>query len=105
MVGDAAVTFFDPLYGLNRDRYRPGSVVEVELAGIAYSLRVVPPETKLQTAVGEVLMAGAAVLLSARQDDSADGDGRFGDEDAYGVGYIQQPDSFPLPDDYRFCAP
>lgn len=105
VLGDAAVTFFDPLYCLNRDRYRPGSVVEVELAGIAYSLWVVPPETKLQTAAGEVLMAGAAVLLSAGKDEPAHADGRFGDEDAYGVGYIQQPDSFPLPDDYQFCAP
>ena len=99
------VTFFDPLYCLNRDRYRPGSVVDVELAGIAYSLKIVPPETKLHTAVGEVLMAGAAVLLSASKDDSAQANRTFGDEKAYGVGYIQQPDSFPLPDDYQFCAP
>jgi hypothetical protein len=31
--------------------------------------------------------------------------GTFGDEQAFGVAYIQQPDSFPLPDDYQFCAP
>ena len=105
VLGDAAVTFFDPLYCLNRHRYRPGSVVDVELAGIAYSLRIVPPQTKLETAVGEVLMAGAAVLLSASKDDSAQANRTFGDEKAYGVGYIQQPDSFPLPDDYQFCAP
>jgi hypothetical protein len=29
----------------------------------------------------------------------------FGDEKAYGVAYIDQPDSYPLPDDYQFCAP
>ena len=104
VLGDAAVTFFDPLYCLNRDRYRPGSLVDVELAGIAYSLRIVPPETRLQTAVGEVLMAGAAVLVSARKDNSAQANRTFGDESAYGVGYIQQADSFPLPDDYQFCV-
>jgi len=105
VLGDAAVTFFDPLYCLNRDRYRPGSVADVELAGIAYSLSIVPPEAKLQTAVGEVSMAGAAVLLSAAKDNSVQANRTFGDEKAYGVGYIQQPDSFPLPDDYQFCAP
>jgi hypothetical protein len=42
----------------------------VELAGIAHSLRIVPHGAKLQTAVGYVPMDGAAVLLSARKNDS-----------------------------------
>jgi hypothetical protein len=100
VVGDAAVTFFDPLYCLNRDRYRPGAIVDVELAGIAYSLRIVPVGTTLQSAVGDVLIAGAGVLLSARKHSSEQTSGPFGDEQAFGVAYIQQPDSFPLPDDY-----
>jgi hypothetical protein len=105
VLGDAAVTFFDPLYCLNRDRYRPGAIVDVELAGIAYSLRIVPPGTGLQSAVGDVPMAGAAVLLSACKPNPEQTSGTFGDEQALGVAYIQQPDSFPLPDDYQFCAP
>jgi hypothetical protein len=100
VLGDAAVTFFDPLYCLNRDRYRPGALVEVELAGIAYALSIVPPGTTLQSVVGEVPMAGAAVLLSARKKGSEPTSRTFGDEQAFGVAYIQEPDSFPLPDDY-----
>ncbi len=50
-------------------------------------------------------MAGAAVLLSARKHNPEQTSGTFGDEQAFGVAYIQQPDSFPLPDDYQFCAP
>jgi hypothetical protein len=57
VLGDAAVTFFDPLYCLNRDRYRPGAIIDVELAGIAYSLGIVPAGTTLQSAVGDVPMA------------------------------------------------
>jgi hypothetical protein len=105
VLGDAAVTFFDPLYCLNRDRYCPGAIVEVELAGIAYSLRIVPRGTTLQSAVGDVPIAGAAVLLSARKHNPEQPSGTFGDEHAFGVAYIQQPDSFPLQDDYQFCAP
>ena len=105
VLGDAAVTFFDPLYCLNRDRYRAGAIVDVELAGIAYSLRIVPVGTTLQSAVGDVPMAGAAVLLSARKHGPEQTSSTFGDEQAFGVAYIQQPDSFPLPDDYQFCAP
>lgn len=105
VLGDAAVTFFDPLYCLNRDRYVLGELVDVELAGIAYSLKVVPQGTKLKTAVGDVSMDGAAVLMSARKNDSGGSGNTFGDEKAYGVSYIEQPDSYPLPDDYQFCAP
>jgi hypothetical protein len=105
VLGDAAVTFFDPLYCLNRDRYRPGTLVDVELAGIAYLLRIVPQGTKLKTAVGEVPMASAAVLLSARKHDSEHTGRAFGDEQAFGVAYIDQRGTFPLPDDYQFCAP
>jgi hypothetical protein len=105
VLGDAAVTFFDPLYCLNRDRYRPGATVEVELAGVAYSLGIVPAGTTLQSAVGDVPMAGAAVLLSACKPNPEQTSGPFGDEQAFGVAYFQQPDSFPLPDDYQFCAP
>jgi hypothetical protein len=105
MLGDAAVTFFDPLYCLNHDRYRPGALGDVELAGIAYSLRIVPPGTTLQSAVGDVTMDGAAVLVSARKHGSEPTSPPFGDEQAFGVAYIQQPDSFPAPDDYQFCAP
>jgi hypothetical protein len=105
VLGDAAVTFFDPLYCLNRDRYRPGELVDVELAGIAYALRIMPPGTTLKSAVGDVTLDGAAVLVSARKNDSTQTNGAFGDEQAFGVAYIQQPDSFPAPDDYQFCAP
>ena len=99
------MTFFDPLYCLNRDRYRAGAAVDVELAGIAYSLRVVPHGTKLQTAVGDVLMDRAAVLFSACQRGHEPAKSSFGDEKAFGLAYFEQPDTFPLPDDYRFCAP
>lgn len=105
VLGDAAVTFFDPLYCPNRDRYLPGAIVDVELAGIAYSLRIVPAGTTLQSAVGDVPMARAAVLLSARKNNLEQTSRPFGDEQAFGVAYIQQPGSFPLPDDYQFCAP
>jgi hypothetical protein len=105
VLGDAAVTFFDPLYCLNCDRYRRGALVDVELAGIAYSLRIVPPRTILLSAVGDVTMDGAAVLLSARNHDSESTSSTFGDEQGFGVAYIQHPDSFPMPDDYQFCAP
>jgi hypothetical protein len=105
VLGDAAVTFFDPLYCVNRDRYRPGAVVDVELAGIAYSLRTLPHGTKLQTAVGDVQTDGAAVLLSARKKGSEPTSRTFGDEQAFGIAYIEQPDTFPMPDDYQFCAP
>jgi len=50
VLGDAAVTFFDPLYCLNRDGYRPGAFVDIELAGIAYSMKIVPRGTKQKTA-------------------------------------------------------
>jgi len=105
VLGDAAVTFFDPLYCLNRDRYRPGAVLNLELAGIAYSLRIVPCGTKLQTAVGDVPMDRAAVLLSAPNNDVEPTRITFGAERAFGVAYLEQPDTFPLPDDYQFCAP
>ena len=105
VLGDAAVTFFDPLYSLNRGRYKPGTIVDVELAAIAYSLKVVPRGTKLKTAVGEVGMDGAAVLMSARTSSSEEPGEGVGDEKAYGVAYVEQPDSYPLPDDYQFCAP
>ncbi len=105
VLGDAAVTFFDPLYCLNRDRYRPGAILDVELAGIAYSLRTVPPQATLQSAVGDVLMAGAAVLLSASKHNPEQPSRTFGNEQAFGVAHIEQPDSFPMPDDYQFCAP
>ena len=105
VLGDAAVTFFDPLYCLNRDRYRSGELVDVQLAGIAYALRIVPAGTTLQSAVGDVTMDGAAVLLSARKHNSEPTSPTVGDEQAFGVAYIQQPDSFPAPDDYQFCAP
>lgn len=105
VLGDAAVTFFDPLYCLNHDRYRPGELVDVELAGIAYSLRIMPPGTTLKSAVGDVTLDDAAVLVSACKTDSTQTNRAFGDEQAFGVAYIQQPDSFPAPDDYQFCAP
>ncbi|MCW5982824.1 MAG: hypothetical protein KIT09_32340 [Bryobacteraceae bacterium] len=105
VLGDAAVTFFDPLYSLNRDRYSPGAVVDVELAGIAYSMKVVPGGTKLRTAVGDVSMDGAAALMSVGNDASDRRDRTFGDEKAFGVAYLEQTDTYPLPDDYQFCAP
>jgi hypothetical protein len=105
VLGDAAVTFFDPLYCMNRDRYCPGAVVDVELAGIAYSLSTVPHGTKLQTPVGDVPIGGAAVLLSTRKKGFEPTSRTVGDEQAFGVAYIEQPDTFPLPDDYQFCAP
>src|SRR5580700_7256194 len=49
VLGDAAVTFFDPLYCLNHNRYRPGAILDVELAGIAYSLSIVPSGTTVQS--------------------------------------------------------
>jgi hypothetical protein len=61
-LGDAAVTFFDPLYCLNRDRYRAGALADVDLAGVAYSLRIVPDGTKVRSVVGDVDLKGAAIL-------------------------------------------
>jgi hypothetical protein len=66
----------------------------VELAGIAHSLRIVPHGAKLQTAVGYVPMDGAAVLLSARKNDSAQTSRTFGDEHAFGGAYIGHPIPF-----------
>jgi hypothetical protein len=66
VLGDAAVTFFDPLYSLNRDRYSAGALVDVDLAGVAYSLKVVPRGTKLKTAVGEVAMDGVTVVFGRK---------------------------------------
>lgn len=80
VLGDASVTFFDPLYCLNRDRYRPGEVVDVALAGIAYSLRIVPHGKTRQTAVGTVPMDGAAILLPVRKNASEQNNGATGDE-------------------------
>lgn len=77
----------------------------MQVAGFAYSLRIVPAGTTLQSAVGDVTMDGAAVLLSARKHNSEPTSPTVGDEQAFGVAYIQQPDSFPAPDDYQFCAP
>jgi hypothetical protein len=105
VLGDAAVTFFDPLYCLNHDRYRPGALIDVELAGIAYSLRTMSPEITVQSAVGDLKMDGAAILLSARKRNSGPEGRIFGDEQAFGVAYIEQADTFPQPDDYQFCAP
>jgi hypothetical protein len=34
-IGDAAVTFFDPLYSLNQGRYRAGARVDVQMSAIA----------------------------------------------------------------------
>ena len=48
---------------------------------------------------------GRPCLLSARKHNPEQTSRAFGDEQAFGVGYIQQPDSFPMPDDYQFCAP
>jgi hypothetical protein len=105
VLGDAALTFFDPLYSLNRRQYKPGAIVDVELAGIAYSLKVVPCGTTLKTAVGDVSMEGAAVLIPAGKNASGGPSNTFGDERAFGVAYIDQQDSYPVPDDYQFCAP
>jgi hypothetical protein len=105
VMGDAAVRFFDPLYVLNRDRYRPGALVDVGLAGIAYSLRILPSGRKLQTAVGDVAMDGAAVLLPAGENTSEQTHRTSGDEGAFGLAYIVQPATFPQRDDYEFCAP
>jgi hypothetical protein len=105
LLGDAVVTFFDPLYCVNRDRYRTGGLVDVDLTAIAYSLKVVPQGTKLQTAVGEVAMDRAAVLLSAQKNDSELTSWTCGDEQAFGLAYIEQVDGFPKPDDYQFYAP
>jgi hypothetical protein len=105
VLGDAAVTFFDPLYCLNRDRYSPGAVVDVELAGIAYSMKVVPRGTKLRAAVGDVSMDRAAVLMSVGNDASGRKHRTFGDEKAFGVAYLEQTDTRFFPDDYQFCAP
>lgn len=38
-IGEARLTFFDPLYPLNRERYAAGDVVTVELAALAYQAR------------------------------------------------------------------
>jgi hypothetical protein len=73
------VTFFDPLYLLNRDRYSRGAVADVELAGIAYSMEVVPSGTKIKTAAGDVLLDGAAVLMAAGKDRTKQYSGSFGE--------------------------
>ncbi len=44
-------------------------------------------------------------MLSARKNDSEQTSRTRGDEHAFGVAYIRQPDTFPQPDDYQFCAP
>jgi hypothetical protein len=105
VLGDAALTFFDPLYCLNRDRYSPEAVVDVELAGIAYSMKVVPRGTKLKTAVGDLCMDGAAVLMSVGKNASERKDRSLGDEKAFGLAYLEQANTYPMPDDYQFCAP
>lgn len=38
-IGDVRITYFDPLYPLNRDRYTVGNVAVVELAALAYQAR------------------------------------------------------------------
>jgi hypothetical protein len=83
VLGDAAVTFFDPLYCLNHDRYCAGALLDVDLAGIAYSLRIVPAGTTLQSAVGDVTMDGAAVLLSAGKHGYESTSNTFGDEHSF----------------------
>ncbi|GEM_PF-3406308 len=104
VLGDAAITFFDPLYPLNRDRYRRGSVVDVELAGIAYSMKIVPGGTKVKTPAGDVPLAGAAVLIGAGKDGGERNQRSFGDENAFGVAYIEHQNGVPFPDDYSVCA-
>ncbi len=104
-IGDAAVTFFDPLYSVNRDRYRDGALADVQMSAIAYSLGRVPCATELRTAAGDVLVEGAAILLPVRRNDEASRASTPGEEEAFGLAYIQEPDTFPLPDDYQFCAP
>jgi hypothetical protein len=101
-LGEAAVTFFDPLYCLKRNSYRPGELHDVELAAIAYSIQIVPPGTTVQTRIGDVLLDWAAVLVRA-----GDNTERLatGDEHAFGVAYIEQAGGYWQPDDYEFYAP
>jgi hypothetical protein len=104
VLGDTKVTFFDPRYCMNRGRYSPGALVDVGLAGIAYSLKIVPRGTMLRTAVGEVPMEGAA-MFCRRGKESMEQAGGSGEERGYGVAYNEHQDSYPLPDEYEFCAP
>jgi len=96
--------FFDPIYCLNRNRYRPGTLHDIELAAIAYSLKVVPRGTKVRMAVGDALLDRAAVLFPANAK-GKDQQLPIGDEHAYGVAYIFQPAGRWQSDDYEFCAP
>ncbi len=103
-LGDAAVTFFDPLYCLNGDRYRVGAELDVDLAGISYSLSIVPRGTKLHSGGSDLLIDKAAVLIPAGTG-ASETHRSFGDEKAYGLAHIEQQSPVPHPDDYQFCAP
>ena len=102
-LGEAAVTFFDPCYCLHASRYRPGEMLHVDLSAIAYSLELVAPDATVKTAVGDAFLVNSAILVSTFADGAPPASAPCGDEDAFGPGYIHQ-DTFPMPDDYRFCA-
>lgn len=88
-IGEARITFFDPLFPLNRDRYAVGDVLTVELAALAYQAR--PASDTLldlgelpeghplagagedpDLAAGALDLSGAAVLLPAGTPDPDD---------------------------------
>ena len=102
-VGDAVVHYFDPRYALNYDEYRVGAESLVDLAGIAYALAIVPPGATMRTQVGNVPLAGAAMLLSASTQDERQAHASNA-QDAYGIAHIEQEGANGGSDDYQFCA-
>jgi hypothetical protein len=100
-LGEAQITFFEPYHALNSDRYRPGSELDLVLAGIVYRLQIPDPnETVIHPEIGEVHLKGAASLLSMRDSDP----GNLS-KNGFGLGYVLAPSERPGPDDYTFRGP
>lgn len=100
-LGEAQITFFEPYYTLNYDRYRPGIELDLVLAGIAYRLHVPDPnQTVIHPEIGEVHLKGAASLLSMRDSDPGNLP-----KNGFGLAYVLAPSERPGPDDYTFRGP
>ncbi len=99
-LGDATITFFEPYYALNADRYRPGAELEIMLAGIVYAMQIPDPsQTITHPEIGEVHLSGAAILLPVK-----DSDFDTLPSNGFGLAYILES-SGPGPDDYNFRGP
>lgn len=99
-LGDAEITFFEPYYALNADRYTPGAELEITLAGIVYAMQIPDPsQTITHPEIDEVHLDGAAILLPVK-----DSDFDTLPRNGFGLAYIVES-SGPGPDDYNFRGP